>query len=100
MTATPGFGLRHVLSPALILGVIAPILACDPGQPGVAHAELSWTGSGAATTWIRSADDLGLLPLGAAAWPAVPDACVPLSGRDLVFFSVAESCQLGGEGMH
>lgn len=73
---------------------------CDPGAPGERRALLQWTPAGAGDQLIRELDDRALLGTPPTSWPAAADACRPLDGRLLVFYSVAGTCELGSEGPH
>lgn len=68
---------------------------CGSGQ-----LELTWTARTAAAPFVRATDDATLLEAGPAAWSLLPDACVEDTGARVSFFSVAEACDLGGEGPH
>jgi hypothetical protein len=76
------------------------IANCDPAAPAEPRVEL-WRESGGPMDIIREAGDGAELRLPASDWSQAPDACRTLwDGRSLVTWSVAPTCDLGGEGLH
>jgi len=76
------------------------VAACDPAAPGEPRIEL-WRTSGDPMDFIREAGDTLEASLPAAGWSLAVNGCRPLfDGRNLVTWSIAPTCDLGGEGLH
>ena len=76
------------------------ITDCDAGAPGEARLLLEWTAGGALDGIIRATDDARLLESGPPTWNLRATDCLPLDPAALVFYSVTDTCDLGGEGYH
>lgn len=70
---------------------------CDAS--GEDRVELTWGDTGTAPVAIREGEpaDLGTDP---DTWAAVATGCIVRDARPLVFYTVAEECELGSEGVH
>jgi hypothetical protein len=73
---------------------------CSPGAPSELRALLEWTDPGTPTTFIRSTGDELALPLWRGEWDLLSEPCDTFDGRFIVYYSVAGSCDFGGEGPH
>ncbi|MEM7247507.1 MAG: choice-of-anchor V domain-containing protein [Acidobacteriota bacterium] len=71
------------------------------GMPGEQRLELSWTPQGPDATVLREATGLTQLADPKPSWDLLTDgACRPLDARPLVYYSVTDTCAMGGEGFH
>lgn len=76
------------------------VAACDAGAPGQRRVLLRREGGGPLEV-IREAGNVLELALPPTDWSLASDACRPFAdGRNLVAWSVAPTCDLGGEGLH
>ena len=74
---------------------------CDPGQPGVVRLRLASSSPMAfGPDVVRSTSDPALLPASRDGWTLESASCLAMPGASLVFYSVAPSCEEGGEGFH
>ena len=74
--------------------------ACDPLAPGEQRVEFYREGGGP-MDFQRETEGWPGIEQPAWTWTTPPETCRPLlDGRSLVAFSVAPTCDLGGEGLH
>ena len=85
--------------PRRIADLTVRFAACEPSSPGERRVELAWT-AGGTTPYVRTTTDRALLPIGPASWTLAPSACLPIDGAFITYYSVAEECALGSEGIH